>query len=178
MKKKQTSGWLPFFFCLSALLHMIWFIVFFYIVCFGHDALRIEAMQAPEVIAFFAKNKDLVPYADSISYASALGRLDIIALILAVLGVALVVTAVPVFSLIKNSAIQQAKDAGEEAIREYLKENGTQLIAGILQKDKLIAKALREDTQLLYMINDIADNKADQIAVAMPNGEDENAGSH
>ncbi|MAM69979.1 MAG: hypothetical protein CMP91_02375 [Gammaproteobacteria bacterium] len=72
------------------------------------------------------------PDADAIQIAMELGRLDIVSLVLAFLGLIIAVLAIFGFLAIREKAALQAKDAAEKAVKEWLQEGEG---AKVLQKN-------------------------------------------
>lgn len=102
--------------------------------------------------------------ADTIRVAMELGRLDIVALVLTFLGLLIAVLAIFGFLAVREKAALQAKDAAENAVREWLR-NGDG------------AKILGQEVAKLMEINEeqMPDERANNIMAAFAS-DNENEG--
>lgn len=122
--------------------HGLWVIIFAYIV--GVNAGWWPRVECP----------DCTERADPIRLAAQLGRLDFIAMALAVLGVTLAVVALASYQVIRAAAMDAARDEARDRVEAFLPSLVTaSLVAGALERDQTtylsIVTAIRQQIDFL-----------------------------
>lgn len=128
----------------SVLANFISVILFLFLFKIGDDL--IHAKDLP--LSFIKKigSKNLENVVDSISYASQLGRLDIVSFLLAIFAMILGIGAVAGFLHIKESSNGIAKNEAEK----WLDENFQKVIKGYIRNDPDFAKFVKKEVSKSY----------------------------
>lgn len=146
---------------ISLFMHVLWGVVFGYI-------LGVNLDLWPRVECINCENES-----DPIAVAAQLGRLDMVAMALAVLGVTLAVAALISFQVVRAAAMDAARDEARDRLEDMLPKLLTAaMIADALRKNQPIYLSIVgqiRETIGLQGASDIKDSDADSIAEAAGN---------
>ena len=111
------------------------FLIFVYKI--GDDLLQIKNKNnLPSHLTKALENCQLSNITDSISYASQLGRLDLVSLLLAIVAIILGFSAIVGFLHIKETSNILAKNSATEFVEKWLEENKNKIVEKIIEQAK------------------------------------------
>lgn len=157
---------------LALTLHVVVIVVFIYILWIGPSGRTV--VFADGVTALLPPCPVCDSKADAIKQAAQIGRLDLVSLSLAILGVGLALAAFGSYFIIRSAAMQAAREEAKEQTARYLPELiTTELLATVLRaRPEVLVPAIREAR---LSEPDVSDDDANRIAAAQG---DENESSN
>lgn len=166
LRKLYRPSWAAW---LALVLHVVVIVAFLYILWIGPSGRSV--VFADGVVVHLPACPICDGKADAIKQAAQMGRLDLVSMSLAILGVGLALAAFGSYFIIRNAAM--------EAAREEAKEQTARLLPAHITVE-LIARVLRERPEVLISAlaaakrsePDVTDDDANKIAAAQGDGDE------